>query len=813
MWLDDAFRDSQYAVRTLRRTPGFTTVVILTLALGIGANTAIFSVVYGVLLSPLPYAEPDRLVRIIENLTPDTTGTRQRRAVAFDLDELATFRSLSTTFSHVGVYPRVAMWLRGPTESVQLVGNRLSADILPMLGVHPMRGRMFTAADEAANAEATLMLSYRAWQRHFGGRDVLGEVVSIDDVSHTVTGIMPPGFEFPDAQAEFWAAARPTPLPAGAFQQFSSIARLRHGVTIPEATREVTRILDEMRGNPPADTFDPQAGPPPYEIVRVQDEMVAPVKSALIMLTGAVGLVLLIACTNVASLQLAQSGTRQREILVRRALGASASRLMRQLLTESLVLAIVGGLAGLGLAAGGVRFFRALATNLERRDLGATFSLPRLQEVDLNLEVLAFATALSLATGLLFGLIPAFLQARMRSTELVRQGAGLSHSGRRFTRLLVVAEVAMATTLLVGAGLLLRSYAKLSNVDPGYDRRVLTFQVARGRYLEREHGAFAEQLVQRLRTLPGVQAAGWAPLLPMVAGPFGMPFTPMSDASARYPVRSYPISSDFLGAMGIRVVAGRGFSESDHGGQIRPVLINETLAKTAFPGQAAVGEFANDGFFQIIGVVEDLRQIGLDQAPGPQIFVNARDQPGLPRPLSFGPYFALRIDRDPQRVTTSLRDVVKQVDATGTIENVATMGEIVANSISRPRMYAVLLNIFAGVAISLAAIGVYGVVSYSVMRRTNELGIRVALGAARSQVLGLVLRQSLAPVAIGLLLGMGGAAAGTRYLEGLLFGLTPLDPSTFASAAGLFAVLAAAAAYVPALRATLVDPLEALRCE
>jgi predicted permease len=435
------------------------------------------------------------------------------------------------------------------------------------------------------------------------------------------------------------------------------------------------------------------------------------------------------------------------------------------------------------------------------------------QEVDLNVEVLAFALAASVVTGLLFGLVPAFLQVRTHSTNLVRQGARLSHSGRRFTGLLVVAEVAMASTLLIGAGLLLRSYAKLSNVDPGYDLRVLTFQVARGQYTEVEHGGFAEQLVQRLQTLPGVQSVGWARLLPMVAGPFGMPFTPLSDPSARYPVRSYPVSLDFLRAMGIRVVAGRGFIENDRGGQIRPVLINETLAKMAFPGQEAVGEFANGGFFEIIGVVEDVRQIGLDQAAGPQIFLNAHGQPGLPRPLSFGPYFALSVDGDPQRVMTSLRAVVRQVDPRGTVENIATMGEIVANSISRPRMYAILLNVFAGIAVSLAAIGIYGVVSYSVTRRTKELGIRVALGAPRSQVLTLVMRQSLTLVGVGLLLGVGGAAAGRRYLEGLLFGLTPLDPATFVYTVVVFAVVAAVAAYIPALRATLVDPLEALRCE
>jgi predicted permease len=813
-WLESVLQDVRFAVRALTRNPGLAVVTIITLALGIGANTAIFSVVNGVLLRPLPYAEPDGLVRIIENLTPDTAGTRRSRAVPFDLDELSTFQSLTTTFSHVGVYPRVAVWLRDRTESARLVGNRLSADILPMLGVEPLRGRVFVAADESASATATLILSYRAWQRHFGGRpEAIGEIVFLDDTPHTVIAIMPPAFEFPDPQAEFWVAAKPTPLPPGAFQQFPMMARLRPDATISEATREVTRILDEMRGNPPADMFDTQAGPPPYEIARVQDEIVGPVESALVMLMAAVGFVLLIACTNVANLRLCQSGARVQELLVRRALGASSGRLLRQLLTESVVLAIVGGIAGLAVAAGGVRLFRALATNLERGDLGPAFSLPRLHEVGVNLEVLAFALAASIATGLLFGLTPAFLQTRTRSADLVRQGAGTSRSGRRFSGLLVVAEVAMASTLLVGAGLLLRSYAKLSSVDPGYDLRVLTFQVARGRYPERERAAFAEQLVQRLRALPGVQSAGWAPLLPMVAGPFGMNFASMADPSARYPVRSYPVSVDFFKAMGIRVIAGQGFNKNDRPGQITPVLINETLAKMAFPGRDAVGEIANNGFFRVVGVVEDMRQIGLEQAAGPQIFQDARYRPGLPRPLSYGPYFALRIDGNPERVMTSLRAVVKQIDERGTVENVATMGAIVANSISRPRMYTILLNTFAGVAISLAAIGIYGVVSYSVVRRTKELGIRVALGARRGEVFGLVLRQGLALSGLGLLVGIAGALGLTRYLESLLFGITPLDWPTFVVVALFMGGVATFASYVPARRATKLDPIAALRCE
>jgi putative ABC transport system permease protein len=815
MWLDDLQRDIKYACRTLLKNPGFTGVAILTLALGIGANTAIFSVVYAVLLRPLPYSDSDRLVRIIENLTPDSAGTTRRQPVPFDLDELATFRSHVHTLSHVGVYPRIAMWLRGRDASMQLVGNRLSAAILPMLGAEALRGRIFDPADESASAEPTLLLSYRAWHRYFGGRrEILGDAVLLDGVAHRVIGIMPPAFDFPDPQAEFWVAARPAPMPPGAFQKFPVIARVREGVTIAEATQEVTRILDDMRGNPPAEMFETQ--PAPYEIIRLQDELVGPIKWALVVLIGAVALVLLIACTNVANLLLARSGARQREIVVRGALGASASRLMRQLLTESLVLAIIGGIAGVGLAMSGVRLFRVVSTNLERRDLGPVVSLPRLHEVDINLEVLAYALAASVLTGLLFGVVPAFLQTRGLSREVVRQGAGLSHSGfnrQRSAAVLVVGEIALTSTLLVGAGLLLRSYAKLSSVDPGYDLNVLTFQVARGPYAPIEHSAFAEQLLPRLRALPGVQSAGWAPLLPMVTGPFGTSFRPITDPPENYPVRSYPVSLDFLRTMGVRVVSGRSFNETDREGSIMLALINETLARMAFPGQDPVGRFANNGFIEIIGVVEDIRQFGLDQAPGPQIFLDARHRPGLPRGLSYGPYFALRIDGDPRLVLTGLRAVVKQIDPRGTVENVATMAQIVANSIARPRMYAVLLNVFAAIAIALAAIGIYGVISFTVVRRTKELGIRVALGAERGQILRLVLRQGLGLTLAGLLAGLAGALGMTRYLESLLFGVTPLDWPSFVAAALLIGSVAVLASYLPARRATRLDPIVALRCE
>ena len=551
------------------------------------------------------------------------------------------------------------------------------------------------------------------------------------------------------------------------------------------------------------------------------------VKPAVLVLTVAVGCVLLIACANVANLLLARTATRQREIAVRVAIGAGRARLLRQVLTESVLLSAIGGLIGIVLAGAGVRLFRVLATSLARVDLGSTgTTFPRLDAIAIDQSALVFAAAVSVGIGLLFGLAPVLRASRMDTLRAgtASTGVSLGQTRDRARGALVVAEVALATMLVIAGGLLIRSFGRLVRVELGYDpANVVTFQVslAGPRRPPQQLKLFAEDLVGRLRALPGVEAAGYANQLPLVGLMNSIRFGTAPADPAMPPPPDSPdvrlVSQDYMRAMGIRVLAGRAFGATDDAGRPRVVVINEKLARREFGDRSPVGITVYLGFtpvpWQIVGVVEDVRQRGLDQEPRPQLFVDMRQWSGPGVPIfPVGAYYSIRTTRMTAAIS-NVRTVVQQQERGAALENVATMEQIVSNSVTVPRMYAVLLGIFAAVAMTLAVAGIYGVVAYAVTQRTREIGIRMALGARRRQVLALVLRQSLALVAIGLLLGVGGAVAGTRYLEGLLFGLTPLDRSTFAYAAVAFALVASAAAYIPARRATLVDPLEALRCE
>jgi predicted permease len=477
--LDDLRRDVQYGARTLRHTPGFTAIAVLTLALGIGANTAIFSVVNGVLLRPLPYKDPQRLVRIVENISAgDTSIGPRRRAVGLNLAELVTFRSKATTLSHAGVYVESTMTLAGRDESIRLTAIRLSPAFFSMLGVSPLRGRTFESREETPGADGVVVLSYSTWQRYFGGApDVLSRSLTLDGRSFAVVGVMPSDFQFPDPQTQLWI---PYAL-SGAGARLPIIARIADGATVEAASAEVGAILRQLLARSSRQPSDQG----PFELEHVQDQLVAPVKPALRMLTAAVGFVLLIACINVANLMLARTAARQREIAVRLALGASRGRLIRQLLTESTMLALLGGAAGTGLAFGGLRLLQALGAGLPRGDLTLGVSIPRLDEIGIDLRVLAFTLAIALLTGVLFGLAPAARHSRSGQTDTLREGSASSAGsgfnllrGHRLQGLLIVAEIAMAMLLLVGGGLMIRSFVNLSNVDPGYNPAgLLTFQV------------------------------------------------------------------------------------------------------------------------------------------------------------------------------------------------------------------------------------------------------------------------------------------------------------------------------------------------
>ena len=803
-----------------------------------------------VLLRPLPYSNPDRLAGLFyhQPASESPTGVPRRLRVGLSVADLIDLRHRTDAITHAGASGLSFMVMtggnpggRGPRsriETTRLEGARVSPALLEMLGVRPALGRIFTPADESLGAEPVVILGHATWRRYFAGDPAaLGRTVALDDVfarippgsarapvsdgptRYTIVGVMSEDFRL-GRQDQFWIpfglrVSDGRPPPRG-----DLIVRLADGVSPDAAAAEVGAIVRELHGQKPVAT--PGAR---YEFVRLQELVVAPVRPALLVLMTAVGLVLLIACVNVANLLFARTSAREREISVRVALGASRGRVIRQLLTEALLLTSVGAIAGILLAFGGIRLLRALATTIPRLDLGVQLPFPRLEEISIDTAALAFAIAAAFATAALCGLAPALRHSRLDHGTTLR-----TRSDRNRTRaVLVIAEVAMATALLVGGGLLIRSFSNLATVRLGYDpSNVLTFQVGLplDRYSSVQLRTFAATLVARLRAAPGVTGAAYARQLPLVAiaenawfrrtpnlpDPLP-PHNPEGSPDARL------VSTDYLDVMGIRVVSGRGLNHGDDSGRPRVLLVNEALARRDFPGEDPVGGFVYVGRdshpWEVVGVVGDVRQFGQDQEPRPQIFADFRQWPDSDRVLFtfLGPYYAVRVEGDPAPVVAHARTIARSLDADAGLFNVATMEQLVANRISRPRMYAVLLGVFAGIAAALAAIGIYGVIAYAVAQRTHEIGVRMALGARPKDVVRLAVGESLIRTAIGIAIGLAAAAWLTRFLEGMLFGLEPLDLTTFAAVAGGFAALAVLASFVPARRAAKVDPVIALRCE
>jgi predicted permease len=600
------------------------------------------------------------------------------------------------------------------------------------------------------------------------------------------------------------------------------VARLADGVTAEAAAAELAPIVRAVRNHSPRIT---------YQLIRARDELAARVKPALLILMVAVGFVLLIACINVANLLLVRAAARHREFSVRVALGAGRGRIIRHLLTESVLLSVAGGLAGSFIAWGGVRVFSVLATTDTRIDLGIERGFPRLDELGLDIRALRFMVGASLLSGLLFGLAPALRHAGVNQMDALRESAATAYSGvgsfrrNRGRGVLIVMEIAMAMVLLVGGSLLIQSFLKLTGVDPGYSSaNVLTFQVSLpvDAYPDARLKTFAEDLVARVQGIPGVQAAGYANQLPMIAlrdtagGLFKTP-----DSSRKAPGGPAPdarvVSRDYLRAMAVRTVAGRGFDERDGAGRPRVLIVNQALSRLYYPGENPLGQFVYIGAdvvpWEIVGVVDDVRQFALDRDPEPQFFADFRQWTvnGILFPV--GAYFVVRTSAGSPSMLASIRTIVRDQDEQAALFNIAPMPEIIASKVSRPRMYAVLFGIFAAVAVALAAIGIFGVMAYSVAQRTREIGVRMALGAQSASVIRLVLAQTATLTAAGIVLGLAGAAALTRYLQGMLFGVTPLDLSTFVGVTLIFAGVATLAAYAPARRATRVDPLVALRSE
>ena len=811
--LESVGQDLRYAARTLRRTPGFTAAAVLTLALGIGATTAIFSVAYGVLVRPLGYAEPERIVQLWETSTR-TPGDRNPLSIPNYRD----FAAQSRSFDAIGAYAFNRFTLAGDRAlPEQVQGAQLLGDVFRVLGVRPLLGRTLGPDAERVNV---VVLSEALWRRRFGAdRAVLGRAVRMNGEPYTVVGVMPASFRFPSDDVELWTGyatilADATVATARGRRFQRAVARLRPGVTAAAAGRELNAIAGRLAAQFPDDDAGGGA-----MVVPLREQLVGDVRPALRVLVGAVGCVLLIACANVAHLLLARTAVRERELALRVALGAGRRRVARQLLTESAALALVGGALGVALAYAAVTALVRLAPD----------ALPRLADVRVDVRALAFATAASLATGLAAGLAPALRGARRGLALAARQGGGAGGvRGQRAHGALVTAEVAAALVLLVGAGLLMRSFQRLRTVDPGASPAgVATMLVVPGlaKYQTPAHQrAVFERLVEGVAAVPGVLAVGLCDCQPpdhartytaflVEGGATEMAALPNTD--------QIRVGANYFGALRIPVLAGRAFTGADRDGSLPVAVVSEALARrhlaagaaSADPRAAlaaAVGRrvsFDGENWLTVVGVVGDVRYDGIAGEVQPALYLPFAQDP-FP-----GMYMFVRAAGDPLAVVPAVQRAVLAVDPELPLARVTTLAKLVSDSVARPRFNAVLLAVFAGLAFALAAVGVYGVVSYAVAQRTREVGIRLALGAHPGDVLRLTLWRGLRPVLAGVGLGVAGAAAASRLLAHLLYDTSPHDPGTYLALAALLTVVAAVACFLPARRATLVDPMSALRSD
>ena len=841
--------DISYAIRSLARSPGFTIAAILTLSIGIGAATAIYSVVNTILLQPLPYPNSDRLFTIVENVAPVRAGFQWTQRGPNNL-EFAEWRSrtkaLDATAASVGMGQRLVRTSRG---TAGLWGTSVSGNLLDLLGARPLLGRTLTTSDD--RNPNVVVLSFDTWRRHFDGDpDIIGRAIEFRSggISQaaprvlTVVAVMPQSFRYGgdfltpivfDA-SQFTVAGGPRPFGV------TMIGRLAPGVTREAATQEANDIGAVIRPPRPAG-----AAPLPglrFELIGMKEQLVRPAAAAMNVLLAAVAVVLLIVCANVANLMLARGTTRQREIAMRAAMGASRARIIRLIAAECSVLALAGGVAGALIGAGGVWLVESLATTeaegIFRLIYGASL-LPRANELAIDWRVLATALSVAAVTAIVCGALPALRLSR--TTHLNAMGTRGSAGGYREPRtrsILVVGQMVMATVLLVGAGLLAHSFVRLMRIDLGYTtRNLLEFQLLLpDTYSVAKKAETVTEMLARLRAVPGVTAAGFSRhgiLIgeELMIGNLVPPGRGLEEMRKETMARVRSVSPGFITAIEMRLLRGREFLDSD--GPTAPfvVVLNQSAAKKYFGSEdAAIGRhldwyLANTGVpMQVVGVVGDIRNESPARESKPEVFVDYRqmiarferdaEPPGRTNEAAIGlQSFVIRTAGNPRRFVPLVREAVSKVDPAIGVDSIEPADRLLAASVARQRFYATLLTVFAIVAGLLAAIGIYGVLAYSVVARTQEIGVRMALGAQRSQVLGLILRRGLALAAIGVTVGVVAAAGAARYLQSMLFGIDALDPMTFAAVALGFTAIALLASYVPARRATRVEPVAALRCE
>ena len=810
-------QDLRGALRQLRKSPGFAAVAVVTLALGIGANTAIFSVVNGVLLRPLSFKDPARLVRVWH--VPPAKSFPGMTTFSVSAANYLDWERQNHVFEGMAIYTYHGFTLTGGDKPEQIDACAATSGFFATLGVQPVLGRVFLPEEDQPGHANVVVLSHRLWQEHFGSNPaIVGQNVKMDGQSYLVAGVMPASFQFPDF-AQMWTPMAWTDKEKAVRGEHHSVvvARLRTGVELKQAQAEMNTISSRLEQQYPEDNKGWGA-----IVIPLHDDLVSDVRPALLVLLGAVAFVLLIASVNVANLALARTFSRQKEIAIRTALGASSARITRQVLTESILLALVGGALGLTCAQAGIRLIMAFLAN----------KVPHSTEVGLDSKVLAFTAIISIVTGILAGVLPAFRLTRADVNQSLKQGLGRTDadaSGHRTRSILVVSEVALSLILLVGAGLMIRSFQMLHGVNPGFDSRhvlTMTAMVSRAKFpLPSQEISFFDQVLERVRALPGVDSAGVVDDIPLDNGgshqPIAIEGRPTLPMSEQPEVDVRLISIGYMNALHIPVLRGRDLSPMDIAGRPAAILISESMARQFWPGEDALGKrltltFFPDAVREVVGIVGDVKLDGLDQTRPSATLYFPMDQVSVPATggwTSIPMTLVVRSTSGSAGMVAAVSNAVHAVDPEMPLRDILTMDDLVANSLSQQRFNMLLLGAFAGLALLLAAVGVYSVLSYSVKRSVREIGIRLALGARVGDVLRMVVFEGIQPTLVGVAIGVAGALALGRVLSGLIYGVKPTDPVTFIAVAVLLVLIALLASLIPAYRATKVDPMVALRYE
>lgn len=806
-FIETAWRDVRLGVRTLIHSPIFTAVTVLSLALGIGANTAIFSVVNGLLLRPLSYPESERLVDVWH--TPPQQSFPGLDRFSVSPANYLDWKTQSNAFEQIAVYGYAGLSLSTSNDPLPLIGATVSSDFFSVLRSNAMQGRTFTPDEEQAGRDQVVVISHGLWQRAFGANpNLVGQPVTLNSRSFTVVGIMPAGFEFP-REAELWVplAWDDKERQVRSIHDYLVIARLKQNVSVQQAQAEMSTISSRLEQQYPEENKGWGA-----VVIPLREDLVGDMRTPLLVLFCAVSFVLLIACANVANLMLARGANRQKEIAVRIALGAGRARLVRQLLTESVLLAVTGGLLGLLLAIWGSKMLVRLG------------SLPNAGDIGIDPWALGFTLLVSFAAGIIIGILPALQFTRTSVSETLKQGSGRTGGSpiKQHTRkALVVSEVALSLVLLIGAGLMIRSFWKLQQVDPGFDiNNALTMSVGLTpiRYSEpHQQLAFFDRVLEQIRAVPGVVSVGVTTTVPLAGGgstqPFSIEGRPTGAIAEQPMAQTRYISPDYFRAIGIPLRQGRFFSDQDRDKSVPVVIISEAMARRFWPGENPIGKRLTPSFHleqgvrEIVGVVGDVKARGLDSDSSAMMYLPFKQ---APRPFMS---FVVRTASNPESLIQPVSKAIYSIDNEQALTDVQTMEQVLMQSLSGRRFNMTLLLAFAGVALMLAAVGVYGVMNYTVTLRRRELGIRMALGAAKMDVLRLVLGQGLTLTLIGVGAGLLSAYALTRLMASLLYGVTATDYLTFGSVSAVLIVVGVVASYVPARRATRVNPTIALRAE